>query len=405
MKKWAKTDSSVNQIMITIFCTLITIVTGISDGARGVFLPLFSDAFDLNETKANLIIMMSYVGNVIFLFVGGFFIDRMKKKNFLIIMICIWMSSLLCYVLTENYMILLVGMIFSLGASTMISTTVNVITPLLFITPAFFTNFFNFTLGIGISGVQKFGGTVANNSLSTTESTADLSGWHVLNLILLILAATAVLLLLISRFPKENYTATEKKQNGFIIVFKNPASLLLILICGLYYMSEHGIQNVLTSYGSEYLGFTVEKASMFLSLFFGGITVGRLLFAPLVQKLGTMRSMTIFLSLATFLYILGILLERNGIWLLCLSGLAFSIIWPTTILMISSFFTQATSGTAVGIITAIATLFDVMFFAFFGKITESVGYGISIKILPVSMALLFTCFILLKIKSKSTAAK
>lgn len=170
-------------------------------------------------------------------------------------------------------------------------------------------------------------------------------------------------------------------------------------------MSEHGIQNVLTSYGSEYLGFTVEKASMFLSLFFGGITIGRLLFAPLVQKIGIMKSMTIFLSIASVLYISGILLEQNGIWLLCLSGLAFSIIWPTTILMIASFFTPSTSGTAVGVITSAATLFDVMFFAFFGKITESVGYGVSIKILPVSMALLFIFFILLKIKSKKSAAK
>lgn len=405
MKKWARTESSVNQVLITAFCTLITIITGISDGARGVFLPLFSDAFALNETKANLIIMMSYIGNVIFLFIGGYFIDRMKKKTFLFIMICIWMSALLCYVLTENYTILIVSIIFSLGASTMISTTVNVITPLLFITPAFFTNFFNFTLGIGISGVQKFGGKVANDSLSTPESPADLSGWHILNLMILVLAAVAVLLLLISRFPEENSTAPKKRENSFITVFKNPASLLLILICGLYYMSEHGIQNVLTSYGSEYLGFTVEKASMFLSLFFGGITIGRLLFAPLVQKIGIMKSMTIFLSIAAVLYISGILLEQNGIWLLCLSGLAFSIIWPTTILMIASFFTPSISGTAVGVITSAATLFDVMFFAFFGKITESVGYGVSIKILPVSMALLFTCFLLLKIKSKKSAAK
>lgn len=158
--------------------------------------------------------MMSYIGNVIFLFIGGYFIDRMKKKTFLFIMICIWMSALLCYVLTENYTLLIVGMIFSLGASTMISTTVNVITPLLFITPAFFTNFFNFTLGIGISGVQKFGGKVANDSLSTPESPADLSGWHILNLMILVLAAVAALLLLISRFPEENSTAPKKRKTA-----------------------------------------------------------------------------------------------------------------------------------------------------------------------------------------------
>ncbi|MGN0584823.1 MAG: MFS transporter [Ruminococcus sp.] len=400
MKKWTNTDSSLNQILITAFCILIMIITGASDGARGVFLPLFADAFSLSETGSNMIIMMSYIGNMIFLFAGGLLIDRLKKKTFLIIMISVWMSALFCYTVTENYAVLLSCMIFSMGASTMISTSVNIISPLLFISPAFFTNFLGFTQGIGITGVQKIGGQVADKGLSTANSPANLTGWHILNVLLLLLAAAAVLLLVFSRFPEENTASSEKKKYSFLSVLRNPKSILFIVICGLYYTAEHGIQNVLTTYGSEYLGYTVEKSAMFLSLFFGGITLGRLIFAPIVQKIGVMQSMTLFLGTAAVLYISGILLERNGIWLLCLSGLAFSIIWPTNVIMMTGFFTPETSGTAVGFITSAATIFDVLFFAFFGKITESTGYGISIKILPVSMALLCVCFFILRIKNK-----
>lgn len=400
MKKLTNSATSLNQLLLTAFCLLIMMITGASDGARGVFLPLFADAFDLSETGANIIIMISYIGNVIFLIIGGCLIDRIKKKTFLFIMMCIWMSSLCCYILTENYIVLLVCMIFSMGASTMISTSVNLITPMLFMSPALFTNFFNFTQGIGISGMQKFGGQMADSGLSHQGVPADLKSWHIVNIVLIALAIVVVNLLIFSRFPEDKNSSSEKKENSFKTVFKNPASILMIFICGLYYVAEHGIQNVLTSYGSEYLGFTVEKASMFLSLFFGGITIGRLAFAPIVQKMGVMRSMTVFLSSASVLYIAGILLEKEGIWLLCLSGLAFSVIWPTNILMISSFFTHSTSGAAVGLITAVATLFDVLFYAFFGRITEAVGYGISIKILPVSMAMLWICFFILRSKNK-----
>ncbi len=399
MKKWAKTDNTRNQILLTAFCALIMILTGASDGARGVFLPLFTDAFDLNETGSSLIIMMSYVGNLLFLFIGGYFLDRMKKKTFLIVVMLMWMSALLCYVLTESYTILLIAIIFSLGASTMISTSVNLITPLLFLSPAFFTNFFNFTQGIGISGVQNIGGRIADSGLSTENSPSDLTGWHFFNLLLLVLAVGALVLLVLSEFPQEEITGSNRK-SGYKVVLRNPASILLVFICGFYYMAEHGLQNVLTAYGSEYLGYSVEKSAMFLSLFFGGITLGRLLFAPLVQKMGIMKSMTIFVSISGIMYIAGILLEHNGIWLLCLSGLAFSIIWPTTVLMIASFFTPHTSGVAVGFITAIAALFDIAFFAFFGKFTEIAGYGISIKLLPVSMLLFCGCYYILRVMSR-----
>lgn len=405
MKQWTTTTSSKNQILITAFCVLIMILTGASDGARGVFLPLFTDAFHLTDTRSTLIIMMSYVGNLLFLMVGGYFLDRMKKKTFLLIMMGMWMGALACYVLTESYAVLLICMIFSLGASTMLSTSVNLITPLMFLTPAFFTNFFNFTQGLGISAVQKFGGQVADGGLSTADTPADMGGWHGFNLLLLVLAAAAMLILTQIKFPESAASHDKKKIGGYRTVLKNPASILLILICGFYYMAEHGIQNVLTSYGSEYLGYTVEKSALFLSLFFGGICIGRLLFAPIVQKLEILPSMTVFVSISGILYITGILLERSGIWMLCLSGLSFSIIWPTTVLMIASYFSPQNSGVAVGFITAIATLFDIAFYAFFGRLVELWGYGISIKILPAAMLLFCVCFYCLRIFCKPEAAK
>ncbi len=392
--------SRLSRILITTFCILMMILTGASDGSRGVFLPLFTDAFSLSESKATLIIMMSYIGNLIFLFTGGYFLDRMKKKNFLLIIMLIWMSALLCYVFTENYIVLLVAMVFSMGTSSVLSTSINLLTTMLFLTPVFITNFFIFIQGIGISGVQNLGGKAAESGLSTAESEASLRNWHIFNLILLGCAAVGIVLLLLAKFPEEKPFDKGAKTGGWRAVLKNPATIFLVPICGFYYMAEHGIQNVLTTYGSEYLGYTVEKSAMFLSLFFGGITVGRLLFAPFVQKIGIMKSMTVFVTLSGIMYITGILLEQKGIWLLCLSGLAFSIIWPTTVLMIASFFTPDTSGVAVGFITSMATLFDIAFFAFFGKFTEFAGYGISIKLLPASMLLFCLSFYGLRFASK-----
>ena len=142
----------------------------------------------------------------------------------------------------------------------------------------------------------------------------------------------------------------------------------------------------------------MPQAARYLSFFFGGIMAGRLLFAPLVQKWGIMRSMRVFVTAAGVLYIAGMLLERRGMLLLCGSGLGFSILWPTIVLLIGRYYDPGLAGTATGFITGFATLFDVAFNACFGRLIDWLGFGTAIQILPVSMFLLCLSFFLLRVR-------
>lgn len=148
------TDKSVrrNQIIAAVLCNVLMIVLGMSDSLRGVFAPIFKDTFELSAAKVSMIISVSYAGNLIFLFVGGKLLDTFKKKYVMLGTLLLWMSALLLYFFTKSYTLLLCGMIFSMGASTLLSTSVNLITPILFMSPGFMMNIFNFTQGVGISG-------------------------------------------------------------------------------------------------------------------------------------------------------------------------------------------------------------------------------------------------------------
>ncbi len=384
---------SKGQAFVLVYYVLMMILLGASDGLRGVFLPLFEDSFALSKTQSSMIIMCSYVGNLLFLLIGGYFLDRISKKKFLCIVTLLWMTALACYILTESYLVLLIGMIFSLGASTMLSTSLNVITPLLFASPALFINVFNFTNGIGIFTAQNVGGRVATH----------MSAWHIFNLVLFALGIIGLLFLSRIHFPKQE----GKQEKGFHNtisaygnILKNPACKYLICICGFYCIAEHGLQNWMVTYGSEYLGYSRGRAALYLSIFFGGITVGRLIFAPLVQKLTPEKSILLFAGIGAALYIVGILLERTGIIPLLLSGLAFSILWPTIVLIIGTYYPRAQNGIAVGFVTAVATLFDVAFNAGFGTLVDKLGFAVSIKILPFSALLLFLCYVLMRKRTK-----
>ncbi|MBQ8968011.1 MAG: MFS transporter [Ruminococcus sp.] len=374
-----------------VFCGLIMTITAASDALRGVFLPQFRNTFSLTEPQAGRIIMISYVGNLLFLSVGGYLSDRLPRKRFIGGVLILWAAALASYVFTENYCLLLAAMIFSMGGSTMISTSVNIITPLLFASPAMLVSIFNFLQGIGITLSQNVGGRFAH----------DLKYWHAANGILLGLAVICFVLLMRLKLPDPE--KKEKNGSGLRKVLKSPASIILILICGCYFIAEHGLMNWLTSYGSEHLGFTVQKSAFYLSLFFGGITVGRLIFAPLIDRIGIFRSLLIWSAAGAVLYTAGISMGKRGMLLIGISGVAFSIIYPMLVMLIGKFFDPAEAGTATGTILSIATFFDIGFNAFFGGLVEKAGYGKAITVLPVCAVLFCGLLFTLKFALRKSA--
>ncbi len=108
------------KVTAVMVCTALMIATGMSDSLRGVFAPIFKNEFSLSQSKVSLIISASYLGNLIFLFIGGKLLDTFEKKKVMIGTLLFWMSAVLMYFLTKNYYLLLAGLIFSLGAYTLL---------------------------------------------------------------------------------------------------------------------------------------------------------------------------------------------------------------------------------------------------------------------------------------------
>ncbi|SFD18168.1 MFS transporter [Ruminococcus albus] len=371
-----------------LFCALVMTITAASDALRGVFLPQFRTAFSLSEPQAGRIIMVSYIGNLLFLSIGGYLSDRLPRKRFIGGVLLLWSAALATYVFTENYYILLAAMIFSMGGSTMLSTSVNIITPLLFAPPALFVNVFNFLQGVGIFTSQNVGGRFADK----------LTTWHIANGIILAIAAASFILLMTMKLPDPE--KTEKQSGGYSDMLRDPATFLLIMICGCYFIAEHGLMNWLTSYGSVHLGFTVQKAAMYLSLFYGGLTVARLALAPFIDKVGVFKMLLICSSLGAVLHTLGVALGKNGLLFFGASGLAFSVIYPLLVMLIGSFYDRSKAGTATGLILSIATFFDIGFNAFFGSLVENVGYGKAMTVLPICAVLMCAMLYVLKFSVK-----
>ena len=375
-KKWSS--------RLTFFAFVVLMVgLGSNDSLRGIFSTIFQEHFSLTTTQLGLIVTASYIGNLVFLLVGGNLSTRFSKKRVLQVLILIWMAALALFAFTSNYTVLLIGMALALGSSTLLNTTMNLITPLLFATaPGFFVNFLFFTQEIGTSGSQYILGSHADG----------FTFWQHTNLVLLILGAVAFVLLLFCNVPEEAAAPADApaQKGGYDWRIIVP----YVLVFGFYFIAEHGVMNWMVAYGVDGLGLPQASAAKYLSVFFGGMMIGRLCLSPLVDKLGALKSLAAFGGVSCVLYLIGSLGGAVTMPVWAISGLSFSILYPTLVMSIRLYFPAQQVSGAAGTILSIASLADILFNVGFGKLVDMAGYAVSIRVLPLSVLAFFIVFML-----------
>lgn len=375
-KKWSS--------RLTFFAFVVLMVgLGSNDSLRGIFSTIFQEHFSLTTTQLGLIVTASYIGNLVFLLVGGNLSTRFSKKRVLQVLSLIWMAALALFAFTSNYTVLLIGMALALGSSTLLNTTMNLITPLLFATaPGFFVNFLFFTQEIGTSGSQYVLGSHADG----------FAFWQHTNLVLLILGAVAFVLLLFCNVPEEAAAPADApaQKGGYDWRIIVP----YVLVFGFYFIAEHGVMNWMVAYGVDGLGLPQASAAKYLSVFFGGMMIGRLCLSPLVDKLGALKSLAAFGGVSCVLYLIGSLGGAVAMPIWAISGLSFSILYPTLVMSIRLYFPAQQVSGAAGTILSIASLADILFNVGFGKLVDMAGYAVSIRVLPLSVLAFFIVFML-----------
>ena len=141
---------------------------------------------------------------------------------------------------------------------------------------------------------------------------------------------------------------------------------------------------------------TVASSAIYLSMFYGSLTVGRLIFAPFIDRIGIFRCLIIWSAAGAVLYAAGFAMGRSGLILVAAAGLAYSILYPLLVMLIGKFFDTSVAGSATGLILSLATFFDIFFNAFFGRLAEHKGYGTAIFVLPAAAAAFSLLLLLLK---------
>ena len=359
-----------------IVSAILMVILGVSDALRGIFTPLFTSVFGFSMSQVGFIVSASYLGNLICLLFGGMILDRMGRRRAMSLFIIALAISELLLLLGHSYAILLIGFFLALGISTLLNTTINLISDSFSATKSLMLlNALFFLQGIGTSGSQLI--------LSAYSSSVSVwNGTLIAMAVLLVPLAVIVMRLKDEGSGKKEetdaiQTGAQKTELGMIA--------LIALTLGLYLIAEHGITNYIIMYGTEYAGVTAAAAGIALSLYSAGIMVGRLVLGTVVDRIGAEKMLFISLAAATIISV--ITFSLSVLPLLLLVGLAISLVYPTTVSLVRKHAPAALGARATTAAVSAASILDVIFNAVFGRAIDTFGYGSSMPVLCVALAI------------------
>jgi fucose permease len=307
------------------------------DSVKGLFLPYLQKDLGLSYSEAGFIMSSTNIGFLVSSFFSGLLVDRLGIRKVFLFGVGLFLCSLLGFGMSGTFLLLVFFFIVvGLGAGSM-EIGMNALIPIYY--PNEQSKYFSFLHGFyGIGGIvfPILAGWLLVYGMQWNE-------WYIGFSILLL---AAFLLLYRTPLPQKAEVETMDKAE-LVSLLKSPLFITYIFLISLYVASEVGLGAYLPMYLIEVRGLTTGKAALLLSLFFVFFSAGRLWGGIWVERWGSIRTLMCFSLIGSTLLAVGLWDKTWTVWLFPLSGLMFSIIFPTIASMVSQSFPKRV-GTALG---------------------------------------------------------
>jgi fucose permease len=383
--------SKKTNVMAIVAIFIMMILVAIIENIRGVFIPIFKQDFGINDTTIGVMLTVSSLGYIVFTYIGGTLCEKIGQKKVFILGFIFLITSLGLLGVTYTVPLLLVSMfIMNMGlALTAIAT--NTLVPVLFLSfQAILMNMTHFCYGLGSTFAQRLAGILIFKGIN----------WRT---IYLVEAVLTVILMVIFIFIKIPEPAKDKHKEAIdkSALIKNKLIYFYIAMLGFYVFAEVGTGNWFINFMQKNYKYNENKSSFYLALFFGIFTIGRLLGGFIVEKMGYLNTVLISLIIAVSLFLTGLIIGENGMIVISISGLFFSITFPTVILSIRKVFKKNTAY-ITGIIMTFGSIINMMMNFLVGRLNDKVGVYYSFYLIPTSLIISIVFLFLIYTNTKES---
>lgn len=327
-----------NNVHIILFILTTMFLISVCDNLRGPYSIQIKNYFEINNTQLSLIYIVSSLSYMIFATFSGFLCSKIGHKNSIYIGFITIVLAIVKISLSFSFTDFLIGLFIINSGEALVLVGINTIIPLMDIRyKAMVMNLLHFSYGIGAAFIQKKSAFMIRN---------DFDFIHV-HLVLGVVFVIWLFQLFNINMPSISFENKTKKRtilaknskNKIVIINKKLLYSYLIAL-GLYLSAEMSTANWFTNFIEGSYGYNEDFSTKYLSLFFIFIAIGRVFGGLIVEKTGYLKSSLFALIISTALFTFGYILGLSGFILISLSGLFFSIYYPTMLLTIKDIFRE-----------------------------------------------------------------
>lgn len=362
--------------VITIGCFLSYFLFGFIDNLKGTTIPAILKDVGFNYSKGGTIIFSEYTGFFLATFFAGLLADLLGKKFSLVLAGLCLILGVIGYA-SSSHLAMFVAFIFliGLGLGSLELSGSNIISGIHEQHKGRYMNLLNAFYGIGSIITPILAGHFLNIGLS----------FRTIYRYSLFVIVPITVYFIVMRYPRDTAPDEAEKKIDFkdlIQIISQKDVLLMYVVIFAYVAAEIGMATWMVEFFQQERHVSVVASSLYLSIHFAGMTIGRLLGSFFVDKAGHLKSLLIFSLLAVLCISQGIFGPPSIAIVLAFTGFCFSIIFPTATAVVSGIPAKS-SGTMLGMFFACGGLGGMIGPWLIGFINDLLGLkiGMSVNIL------------------------
>lgn len=179
---------------------------------------------------------------------------------------------------------------------------------------------------------------------------------------------------------KKEVIISKNNSNKKIKILNKKFFIYLILVCGNFF-GFRAINLWTTTYVTSFSK-SIGYASVIVFIFYCLSGIGTFLISPLLRKFKDEKIVIIFGTITAFSLLLGYLLKIHGLILIGLSGLFYSVVYPTVVNMMNLEYKEH-NGEISGLIISLSSLLGISFSLLLGFLSDHIGIVKSYLLIPL----------------------
>lgn len=354
---------------------ILMFIVAYLENARGVFLPSFRETFQVDSVAISFMISLSTFGYLLATLTSDFVSDRIGTKGVLLVATFLMGVTAILLSFTTNYTLFLVVMFLMNVALGLNNYGMNVTVPLMALgNLPVIMNSLHFMYASGATVSQRLNGVLISSNITYQRIYLWIGIAFLVGFVALIFSKTK---------NKDQETFTKKE---FLAFMKNKKYWFYVCCFAGYVFSEVSIGTWFVDYAKLTFGVNESTGSLWVSLFFILLAIGRLTGGYVVKRFGEIRTLLVSLSIGMILVTTSFLLGTKAFYLLSLAGLFYSIGFPTLVVSLGMDFSHLRSK-SFGIVLASGSIGNMLLTQLLGFLIPLLGYRLAIFMLPLGLLL------------------